>query len=203
MDPLMIIRMMAGVFLSGAALFGQFQNGISQSVSRAVTVTPDQAAFSVSVDTTSETTLETVLGILKKVEITAKDLVGQGVDLYYTSDLQNHYDFTFTVAPGRMQEVAKTLNAVRKDLPAELKDLRFSAYLTASDKALAEARLSILQDLVADARQRADVLARLSGFSLGPVESISDSFYPIYSYGVFSSQGFVYSFTVSIMFGRK
>src|SRR5207244_25430 len=108
--------------------------------------------------------------------ITGKDLAAQGIDLSYSSsELQNHYDFGFIVAPTRMQEVARNLNTLRQDLPSGLKGLRFSAYLSASDKAVGEARLSVLPDLVADARQRADVLARLSGLSLGPVESITDT----------------------------
>ena len=76
------LRITALLLWTGAALFGQFLSGISQSVSRVITVTPNQAAFSVAVDTTSETTTETLLGLLKKVEITGKDLVGQGTDVF-------------------------------------------------------------------------------------------------------------------------
>ena len=165
------LRITALLLWTGAALFGQFLSGISQSVSRVITVTPDQAAFSVAIDTTSETTIETLLGLLKKVEITGKDLVGQGTDvLNYPPELQNHYTFSFTVAPGRLLEVAKNLDSLRQDLPAGIRGLQFSAFL---------------------------------GASLGAIESITDSSYPNYSYGVFNAQTFVYSFTVSITFGRK
>ena len=52
---------------AAASMHAQFTGGISQSASRTVTVPPDEAVFSISVNTTLETTFDTLLGILQKV----------------------------------------------------------------------------------------------------------------------------------------
>jgi len=198
------LRTIALLFLTGAALFGQFLTGLSQNVSRTIVMTPDEAVFNVSVSTTSETTLDILLGILKKVEITTKDLVGERVSSSNgPAELHNDYEFKLTVAPGLMRELAKSMHALQMELPDGVTAFNFTGYLSASAKAAEEARTRALPDMLADARRRADVLARLSGFSLGAIESISDSFYGGLNYGVAGSSSFVYSFNLTVVFGRK
>src|SRR6266404_4889304 len=200
------IRPLAVLLLTSVVLFGQL-SGVNQNVSRNSTVQPDEATFSVSVNTTSETTLETLLGILQKAGISAGDLVSQGINSSYSYNqgppLENYYNFGFTVAPSRMQDIAGKLNEIRQNLPDAVTQLQFSANLSASQKAVNEARLRLLPDLIAEARQRAEVLARLSGLNLGAIESISDFTNPYYGYGPYSSQGFVQTFSVSISFGLR
>ena len=176
---------------------------ISQNVSRNSTVQPDQVAFSVSVNTIFETSTETLLGILLKAGISAADMVGQGINVSYSqgSPVENYYNFEFKIAPAGMQDIAGKLNALRQKLPEGVTQIQFTASLSASTKAVNDARLRILPDLIAEARQRAEVLARLSGLNLGAIESISDSTNPYYSF--YSSQGFVQTFSVSVSFGLQ
>jgi uncharacterized protein YggE len=170
-------------------------------------VQPDEATFSVSVNTAFETTLETLLGVLQKAGISAGDLVSQGIDSSYSynqgSPLENYYTFGFTVAPSQMQDIAGKLNEIRQNLPEGVTRLQFSANLSPSQKAVNDARLRVLPDLIAEARQRAEVLARLSGLNLGVIASISDFTNPYYGYGPYNSQGFVQTFSVSISFGLR
>src|SRR3982751_3315503 len=90
--------------LLGASVFGQFSNGISQSVSRSVAVPPDEAVFSVSVTAPLDTTQERVLEVLQKTGITSKDLTGFGVapNYYPDSSVDSVYDFGMIVPADRM-----------------------------------------------------------------------------------------------------
>jgi DNA-binding FrmR family transcriptional regulator len=187
---------------SAVVLFGQL-SGISQNVSLNSTVQPDEAFFSVTANTTFEMNLDTLIGILQKAGISASDLAGQGIDSGYSreSRFENRYNFEFTAAPSRMQEIAGKLNAIQQNLPDGVTQLQFSANLRASQKAINDARLRLLPDLIAEARQRAEALARLSGLNLGAIESISDFTNPYY--GSFGSQGFVQTFSVLIVFSRR
>jgi uncharacterized protein YggE len=196
------IRPLALFLFSAVVLFGQL-SGVSQNVSRNSTVQPDEATFSVTVNTTFETTLENLLGILQKAGISGTDLAGQGINPSYNqgSPLENYYTFQFTVAPSRMQDIAGKLNTIRQNLPEGVTQLQFSANLSASQKAVNEARLRVLPELISEARQRAEVLARLAGLTLGAIESISD--FANSSYGPFGSSAFVQTFSVSIIFGRR
>src|SRR6266853_5456134 len=151
------IRPLAVLLLTSVVLFGQL-SGVNQNVSRNFTVQPDEATFSVSVNTSFETTLETLLGFLQKAGISAGDLVNQGVNSSYNTNqglpLENYYTFGFTVAPSRMQDIAGKLNEIRQNLPEGVTQLQFSANLSASQKAVSDARLRVLPDLIADARKR-------------------------------------------------
>ncbi len=174
-----------GLILALAALASaQGVDGINVSVSRTVNVAPDQAEFAavaaVSLDTTQQQVVAALQDLGVSNPVVTATAVGMNSYSYPPPDAsQLLFQVAFTAAPSALKDLSKKLDAFRAKLPDGFVSFQYAAALTASQAALDAARQSLLPQLLADARARAQTLAGAAGIRLGPVTGVSESSYSI------------------------
>jgi Protein of unknown function (DUF541) len=215
---------LASLFLLFAFIaFGQLTtDGVATSVTRTVTLTADEADFSIVAGVGLDITQQQVAQIFLEAGITGLTLsgtsLGQSYD-YSTNpanvQTQVFYQFTFSVPAAGLKDAAKTMETLRAKPPAPLKNFQYSAALNASQATVDAMRQTLLPQLMADAQKKAQALAAAAGLKLGGVRGVSDSYFASgYSYpswisssqfGVVSSSsvggsGTQYTFNASVTF---
>ena len=215
---------LVGLFLLFAfTAFAQFTEGVATSVSRTVTLTADEADFSVIAGAGLDTTQQQVTQVFLDAGISGLSLAGTSLGQSYDystnpPDIQTQvlYQFTFSVPAAGLKDMAKIIETLRAKPPAALKSLQYSAALNASQSTVDAMRQTTLPQLLADAQKKAQTLAAAAGLKLGAVRGVIDSYYATGNTGVswigtssyggtFSStnnggSGTQYSFTANVTF---
>src|SRR5437763_3555689 len=133
------MRLTALFLLLVFTAFAQFNDGITTSVTRTVTLTADQADFSIVAGATLDTTQQQIAQIFRDAGISNLSLYGTSLGQSYgystnppTVQTQILYQFTFSVPAAGFKDATKIMETLRAPPPDLLKSLQYSASLYAS-----------------------------------------------------------------------
>jgi uncharacterized protein YggE len=185
------MRLVSLLLLSALAAFAQLTDGVATSVTRTVTLTADEADFTIVAGTSLDTTQQQIAQVFVDAGITG--LTNSGTSLSqnydystspYTVQTLVAYQFTFSVPAAGLKDAAKIMEALRTKPPDLLKTFQYSAALNASQATVDAMRLTLLPQLFADAQRKAQTLANAAGIKLGAVKGVSESYYSSGNSGV-------------------
>ena len=159
-------------------------DGIATSVTRSVTLTADEADFSIIAGASLDATQQQVTQVLLDAGLPNLTLsgttLGQAV-VYAPNSTANPtevlYQFSFTVPAAGLKDAAKKMEFLRTNPPDVLKSLQYSAVLNASPATVDAMRQTLLPQIFAEAQKKAQVLAAAAGLKLGPIKSVTETFY--------------------------
>jgi uncharacterized protein YggE len=216
------MRLASLLLLSALPVFCQTTDGIATSVSRTVTLTADQADFSVVAGASLDTTQQQIVQAFSDAGITNLSLYGTTLSQNYdystnppAIQTQILFQFTFSVPPSGLVAAAKIMEGLRTKPPDLLKSMQYTAALNASQATVDAMRQTLLPQLFADAQKKAQTLAAAAGLKLGAIKGVSETVYANGSSnswigttaygGTFSSTnstaGTQYSFSAYVTFG--
>src|ERR1035441_3269168 len=124
------------LLLSAITAFAQLTDGVATSVTRTVTLTADEADFSIVAGASLDTTQQQIAQIFLDAGIA--NLSNSGTALNQNSDYSTNpptvqtqvlYQFTFSVPAGGMKDAAKIMESLRTKPPDLLKSFQYSAAL--------------------------------------------------------------------------
>ena len=157
----------------------QTPDGINAPVSRTVTLTADEAAFTITVAATLDSTQQQVKQALQSAGLPNPTVVatglGQDTSTYPPGAAQILYSATVAIPAGSAIDTAKSLESLRTHLPAPLQSLQYSVAFNPSQATVDAMRQVVLPQLLDDSRKSAQSLAAAAGVKLGAIRSISDS----------------------------
>src|ERR1039457_678590 len=188
------MRLVSLLLLSALAAFAQLTDGVATSVTRTVTLTADEADSTIVAGASLDTTQQQIAQVFVDAGITG--LTNSGTSLSQNYDYSTNpytvqtlvvYQFTFSVPAAGLNDAAKIMEARRTKPPDLLKTFQYSAALNASQATVDAMRLTLLPQLFADARNRAQTLAGAAGLKLGAVKAVSESFYSSGNYASYIS----------------
>ena len=169
---------------STLAAFAQLTDGVATSVTRTVTLTADEADFTIVAGASLDTTQQQIAQVFVDAGITG--LTNSGTSLSQNYDYSTNpytiqtlvaYQFTFSVPAAGLKDAAKIMETLRTTPPALLKTFQYSAALNASQATVDAMRQTLLPQLFADAQKKAQTLATAAGIKLGAVKGVSESYY--------------------------
>ena len=153
--------------------------GINAPASRTVTLTADEAAFTITVAATLDSTQQQVKQALQNAGLPNPTVVatglGQDNSTYPPGDVQILYSATVAIPAGSAMDTAKSLEALRTHLPAPLQGLQYSVAFNPSQTTVDAMRQVVMPQLLDDSRKLAQSLAAAAGVKLGAIRSIGDS----------------------------
>ena len=157
----------------------QTPDGISAPVSRTVTLTADEAAFTITIAATLDSTQQQVKQALQSAGLPNPTVVatglGQATTEWFTGGVQILYSATATIAAGSAMDTAKLLETLRAHLPDPLQSLQYSVAFNPSQATVDAMRQVVMPQLLDESRKLAQSLAAASGVKLGAIRSIGDS----------------------------
>jgi len=179
------MRLLSLLFLSAFLAFAQLSiDGVATSVTRTVTLTADQADFSVVAGATLGTTQQQITQILLDAGVSNVSLAGTSLNQNYdystsppTIQTLVVYQFTFSVPAAGLKDAAKIMETLRTKPPDLLKGFQYFAALNASQATVDAMRQTLLPQLISDAQKKAQTLAAAASLKLGAVKGVSDSYY--------------------------
>ena len=120
----------------------QTPDGISAPVSRTVTLTADEAAFTITIAATLDSTQQQVKQALQSAGLPNPTVVatGLGQASYPSGVAQILYSATATIAAGSAMDTAKLLETLRAHLPDPLQSLQYSVAFNPSQATIDAAR---------------------------------------------------------------
>jgi uncharacterized protein YggE len=178
------MRLVSLLLLSALAAFAQLTDGVATSVTRTVTLTADEADFTIIAGASLDTTQQQIAQVFVDAGITGLTNSGTSISQNYDYSTNPYtiqtlvvYQFTFSVPAAGLKDAAKIMEALRTKPPDLLKTFQYSAALNASQATVDAMRLTVLPQLFADAQRKAQTLATAAGIKLGAVKGVSESFY--------------------------
>lgn len=161
-----------------AMLYGQ-TDALSVTGIKSVDLTPDEVTFNVVVLSDQDATLDQVLEAIKDSGVTARDLGGVGSSQFGPSPTQSRlvYQFTLVRPLAQFKDTLDKFTAARRSLLANNSTMELQTNVVsiqASDAAREQGRQQATADLIADARKRADALAKAAGVTLGSIVGINE-----------------------------
>jgi hypothetical protein len=175
MKPLLLVLIPVLAWVAAA----QTPDGISAPVSRTVTLTADEAAFTITIAATLDSTQQQVKQALQSAGLPNPTVVatglGQATTEWFAGPVQILYSATATIAAGSAMDTAKLLETLRAQLPAPLQSLQYSVAFNPSQATVDAMRQTVLPQMLDDSRNLAQSLAAASGVKLGAIRSIGDS----------------------------
>lgn len=157
----------------------QTLDGINAPVSRTVTLTADEAAFSITVAATLDSTQQQVKQALQAAGLPNPTVVatglGQDNSTYPLGAAQMLYSATVAIPAGSALDTARSLETLRTQLPAPLQSLQYSVAFNPSQATVDAMRQVVMPQLLDESRKLAQSLAAAAGVKLGAIRSISDS----------------------------
>src|ERR1039457_3014285 len=133
------MRLVTLFLLSAFTAFAQLTDGVATSVTRTVTLTADEADFSIVAGPPLGTTQQQVAQIFLDAGVSSLSNSGTALSQNYdystnppTTQTLVLYQFTFSVPTAGLQDAAKIMEALRTSPPALLKSFQYSAALNAS-----------------------------------------------------------------------
>jgi uncharacterized protein YggE len=201
------MRLASLLLFSSIAAFAQLAtDGVATTVTRVVTLTADEADFSIVAGVSLDTTQQQVTQIFLDAGISGLTLSGTSLSQNYDYSTnpagvqtQIAYQFTFSVPAAGLKDAAKIMETLRTKPPAPLKTFQYAAALNASQSTVDAMRQTMLPQLMADAQKKAQALASAAGLKLGSVKGVSDSYFAsgYSSAGWISSSQYLGSFSSS------
>jgi len=162
----------------------QLTDGVATTVSRTVTLTADEADFSIVAGADLGTTQQQVAQVFLDAGITGLSNTGTSIGQYtdYSTNqpvpqTQVVYQYAFNVPAAGLKDAARIMEGLRTNPPALLKTFQYAASLNASQATVDAMHQTLLPQLFADAQKRAQLLASAGGLKLGAVKSVSESYY--------------------------
>jgi uncharacterized protein YggE len=153
--------------------------GINAPVSRTVTLTADEAAFTITAAATLDSTQQQVKQALQNAGLPNPTVVatglGQDSSIYPLGAAQILYSATVAIPAGSAMDTAKRLETLRTHLPAPLQSLQYSVAFNPSQTKVDAMRQVVMPQLLDDSRKLAQSLAAAAGVKLGAIQSIGDS----------------------------
>ena len=153
--------------------------GINAPASRTVTLTADEAAFTIAVAATLDSTQQQVKQALQNAGLPNPTVVatglGQDASTYPPGAAQILYSATVAIPAGSAMDTAKRLETLRTHLPAPLQSLQYAVAFNPSQTTVDAARQVVMPQLLDDSRKLAQSLAAAAGVKLGAIRSIGDS----------------------------
>jgi uncharacterized protein YggE len=178
------MRLVSLLLLSALAAFAQLTDGVATSVTRTVTLTADEADFTIIAGASLDTTQQQIAQVFVDAGIAGLTNSGTSISQNYDYSTNPYtiqtmvvYQFTFSVPAAGLKDAAKIMEALRTKPPALLKTFQYSAALNASQATVDAMRLTLLPQLFADAQRKAQTLANAAGIKLGAVKGVSESYY--------------------------
>jgi Protein of unknown function (DUF541) len=157
----------------------QTLDGINAPVSRTVTLTADEASFTITSAATLDSTQQQVKQALQNAGLPNPTVVatglGQDSSTYPASVAQMLYSATVVIPAGSALDTAKRLETLRTHLPAPLQSLQYSVAFNPSQTTVDAMRQVVMPQLLDDSRKLATSLAAAAGVKLGVIRWISDS----------------------------
>lgn len=156
---------------------------IEVSITRVVNLKVEEAAFNVAISAPSNATLAAVVKAIEPAGMKETDLVGISPFFGPSSPVPSPtprvvYNFQYRVASSQLSESLQKLEQLRRSLLAGNDGLELVGQnligFGASDKAREAARVQLTSDALADARARAETLAKAAGVLLGPIVGLSE-----------------------------
>ena len=147
-------------------------DGITVSASKTVELPPDETTFQIGVQAESDVGLDKVLEVLQPLGIAAKDLVSISSQQFGPGPNQTRlmYQFSFTAPFAKFKETQEGISSTWRSVLAANMDLQTFGIQVASGEAAREAaRQRLLPELLADARKKADALAKIAGATTGKI----------------------------------
>jgi len=171
----------------------------------------EEVIFALSLQADQSTTVEEAVRVLKDAGVTQKDLITilmqPGMSPYGGQQSRTVFQFSLTVPYAKYKETMDKLQTVRRTLAIDwpTMDLQvMMAQIGVSDASREQARLKTLPDLAADARRKAEELAKAFGIGVGPILGLSEAAQASYNGGVYPSYGPLRTaFTLSVRFAVK
>ena len=163
-------------FAASSVAFGQLDdNTLTVTASRSISFQPDQVVVGIYVDAPLNLVLDDILGALDGAGLTAADLAGVGTSSGAPNQPQRTaWTFTRAVPFSKLNATLATLTAIQqKRSPAGIAVTFFVQGSQVSPE-LQASQACPLPSLVSDTRAKAQQLAGASGFTVGPILSISD-----------------------------
>ena len=197
--------------LFAATLCAQ-DNAIVVNVTKYVDMPPEEMIFALSLQADQSTTVEEAVQVLKDAGVTQKDLImismQPGMSPYGGQQSRIMYQFSLTAPYAKYKETMDKLQAVRRTLVIDWPSMDLQvmmAQIGVSDASREQARLKTLPDLVADARRKAEELAKAAGIGVGPILGLSEAAQAPYYGGVYPSTygPLRTAFTLSVRFAVK
>ena len=157
----------------------QTLDGISAPANRTVTLTADEATFTIAVAATLDSTQAQVKQALQNAGLPNPTVVatglGQATTEWFAGPAQILYSATATIAAGSATDTAKLLETLRAHLPDPLQSLQYSVAFNPSQATVDAMRQLVLPQMLDESRKLAQSLAAASGVTLGAIRSIGDS----------------------------
>ncbi len=171
-----LCKIMVTISLTAALAFAQ-TDGITVSVSRTMELPVEDANFLISVQAESGVSLEKVMGALNGLSISGKNLVGiNSQQLGPSSNPPRFlYLFSFTAPFAKLKDTQEALAAAKISLLAANMDLQnVSIQFATSESAREAVRQTLMPELLAEARKRAEQIANAAGASIGRILGIGE-----------------------------
>jgi hypothetical protein len=153
--------------------------GISAPASRTVTLAADEAAFTLTVAASLDSTQQQVKQALQDAGLPNPTVVatglGQNTSQYFSGPVQILYSATVVIPAGAAMDTAKSLEALRTHLPDPLQSLQYSVAFNPSQATVDAMRQVVMPQLLDESRKLAQSLAAATGVKLGAIRSIGDS----------------------------
>jgi uncharacterized protein YggE len=175
------MRRLPLILLFTFTALAQVPNGIVTQVSRTVSITPDEADFSVSVTTTLDTTQDQVTQAFHDAGIPNLTVTGLATGSNPFQSTRGpimsvlFYQVAITTTPAALTSYTKKLDVMNATLPSGILSLQYGAALNASQTVMDAAHQAVLPQLLQDARTKAQALATVAGLKLGAITGVTDS----------------------------
>src|SRR5579864_7275161 len=187
----MVKRLSIFMFLCIPLAFGQLDsNSVTVTATRSMAQQPDQVLFEVIVQSSINTSLDSVVAALQGSGITAANLsgVGSGPQLIpvispapqplpaaFTPMIE--WVFTLPVPLVKIKDTASTLSALQKSIVQQSNGLTLSFNVQGAQVSTQSQQSQVcpIPDLLADATAQAQKLAAAAGLSLGVVLAMSSA----------------------------
>ena len=155
------------------------QSDIVATVSRTVELAPDQITFFLAIMTDPDVTLDQVLQASQPLGLTARDLLGISSQQFGPGPSQTRlaYTFEYEAQFSKFKEANDKMASLRRTLAANTPAMEVQVYsisVSPADAAVDQARQGAMTQLFADAKQRADQMAKAGGVSIGSVVGVSE-----------------------------
>src|SRR5664279_1124206 len=145
------MRLVTLLLLSAFASFAQLTDGVATSVTRTVTLTADEADFSIIAGASLGTTQQQITQIF--LDAGVSNLTNSGTALSQNYDYSTNpptvqtlvvYQYGFSVPAAGLKDAAKIMETLRTSPPDLLKSFQYSASLNASQATVDAMRLTLL-----------------------------------------------------------
>lgn len=173
--------------LIGCAVAQPVDPSITSSASRTVNLPAEEAVFDLQIGSAPNLTLAQTIAALNTLGVREEHLVSMSTSgSVFTSpgsfsgqrgDIA--YAFSVAVPAAQLNDMLAKLEALRGSLPEGITRVGYNSLLSASAQAIEQARQSVMAELFAEARRRAESLARVAGASIGPVLSLGENSVPV------------------------